>query len=465
MFRRVAFGAALLLAGTSVGSTPTTAAQLCDVEHIIVIYLENHSFDNLFGFFPNADGLAAAGATKIQVRPDGLPYDFLPPIHEGKGDSPIDPRFPEQLPNQPFSIDAYVPIGEPTRDLIHRFFYQKAQIDGGLMDKFAAYSDAGGLAMGFYDGSRTKLWDYARRYTLADHFFHAAFGGSFLNHFWMVCACTPRYEDAPSGPNGLKADPDEAFDNKLDLVAQLKKPDKVTNDGYAVNTLQPFDPPHLNEPTLPLQDMTTIGDELSDKGIDWAWYAGGWDDAIANHPDKNFQTHHQPFAYFKKYAANTEGRSRHLKDARDFVWQVVNGTLPPVAFYKPIGELNEHPGYANVLEGDEHLGQVLHLIEQSPIWSNTVVIVTFDENGGYWDHVPPPVVDRWGPGLRVPTVIISPFAKKGFIDHTVYDTTAILKLIETRFGLDPLGERDKNSKDLTAAFDFMPHQAERICKP
>jgi phospholipase C len=94
-----------------------------------------------------------------------------------------------------------------------------------------------------------------------------------------------------------------------------------------------------------------------------------------------------------------------------------------------------------------------------------VVIVTFDENGGYWDHVPPPVIDRWGPGLRVPTVIISPFAKKGFIDHTVYDTTAILKLLETRFGLDPLSERDKNSKDLTAAFDFMPHRAERICKP
>ena len=120
---------------------------------------------------------------------------------------------------------------------------------------------------------------------------------------------------------------------------------------------------------------------------------------------------------------------------------------------------------ANVLEGDEHLGQVLHLIEQSPIWSNTVVIVTFDENGGYWDHVPPPKIDKWGPGMRVPTVIISPFAKKGFIDHTTYDTTAILKLIENRYGLDSLGKRDKNSKDLTAAFDFMPRQAERICKP
>src|SRR6478609_9673978 len=111
------FVLAAALFAASAGGFPSTcsAAQLGDVEHIIVIYLENHSFDNLFGFFPNADGLAAAGATKIQVRPDGSPYDFLPPIHEGKGDSPIDPRFPEQLPNQPFSIDAYVSIGEPTR--------------------------------------------------------------------------------------------------------------------------------------------------------------------------------------------------------------------------------------------------------------------------------------------------------------------------------------------------------------
>jgi acid phosphatase len=90
-----------------------------------------------------------------------------------------------------------VPIGKATGDLLHRFYDQQEQIDGGLMDKFAAYSDARGLAMGFYDGSQTKLWEYARRYTLADHFFHAAFGGSFLNHFWMICACTPRYESAP----------------------------------------------------------------------------------------------------------------------------------------------------------------------------------------------------------------------------------------------------------------------------
>ena len=84
-----------------------------------------------------------------------------------------------------------------TGDPIHRFFYQQAQIDGGRMDKFVAYTNMGALVMGFYDGSHTKLWEYAQRYTLADHFFHAAFGGSFLNHFWMICACTPIYKDAP----------------------------------------------------------------------------------------------------------------------------------------------------------------------------------------------------------------------------------------------------------------------------
>ncbi|MFZ2017750.1 MAG: alkaline phosphatase family protein, partial [Methyloceanibacter sp.] len=103
MFRRLALATLLFCASVGTLSGQCSAAQLSDVEHIIVIYLENHSFDNLFGFFPNADGIAAAGATKIQVDADGLPYNFLPPIHEGKSDSPIDRNFPEKLPNQPFS--------------------------------------------------------------------------------------------------------------------------------------------------------------------------------------------------------------------------------------------------------------------------------------------------------------------------------------------------------------------------
>jgi phospholipase C len=106
------------------------------------------------------------------------------------------------------------------------------------------------------------------------------------------------------------------------------------------------------------------------------------------------------------------------------------------------------------LAGEYHTALLIQLIQRSSLWKDSAIIVTYDENGGLWDHVAPPVVDRWGPGTRVPALLISPFAKRGFIDHTVMDTSAILKLIETRYGLAPLGTRDAASVDMTEAFDF-----------
>ena len=97
---------------------------------------------------------------------------------------------------------------------------------------------------------------------------------------------------------------------------------------------------------------------------------------------------------------------------------------------------------------------MIRKIERSRLWRNTVIIATYDEFGGFWDHVPPPPGDRWGPGSRVPAIIISPFAKRGYVDHTVYDTTSVLKFIETRFGLKPLGERDAKANDLLNALDL-----------
>ena len=206
----------------------------------------------------------------------------------------------------------------------------------------------------------------------------------------MICACTPRYDNAP---DTLKVGEDP--------TGPLRGlPDQVTLDGYAVNTLQPFDPPQRNEPKLPLPMMNTIGDELNDakpESVTWVWYSGGWNDALnANSPDENFQTHHQPFAYFENYRKDSDGRREHLKDEEE-LWRALDGLadFPHVVFYKPFGTENEHPGYANVLAGDSHLGQLLCKIELSQYWSKSIVIVTFDENGGYWDHVPPPQIDRW----------------------------------------------------------------------
>lgn len=418
------------------------------IRHIVVIYLENHSFDNLYGQFPGANGLTQASNGAPQTDLTGKPYTILPPVMNTEHKpAEVDKRFPSDLPNKPFLINRYVPADQKTGDLVHRFYQNQAQINGGHNDRFAAISDAGGLVMGYYEGRNLPLWKYAEKYTLADNFFQGAFGGSFLNHFWLICACTPRYEHAPAEVAAV-----------LDAEGKLLKDGAVTPDGYAVNTLQPATAPIKPGTTpakrLPPQTMPNIGDRLSEKGISWAWYAGGWNDALAKHPGENFQYHHQPFGYFSRYAEGTQERAAHLKDAADFLKNITEGQLPSVSFYKPIGELNEHPGYADVMAGEQHIADLLARIERSPQWQDIAVIITYDENGGFWDHVAPPLKDRWGPGTRVPAIIVSPYAKRGFVDHTEYDTTSILKLIETRFGLPSLGERDAKASDMANAFYF-----------
>jgi phospholipase C len=125
-----------------------------------------------------------------------------------------------------------------------------------------------------------------------------------------------------------------------------------------------------------------------------------------------------------------------------------------VSFVKPDGTDNEHPGYANLYNGELHAARLIDTIMHSPLWKSTAIVVTYDENGGFWDHVAPPKIDRWGDGTRVPAIVISPFAKRHFVDHTTYDTTSIPAFIEKRFELQPLSKRDGSAAPLLNAFDF-----------
>ena len=469
----------LLLAGCTTppyGTAPGASSELAKIEHIVVIYAENRSFDHLYGLYPSANGIAnAAPASWTQTDRDGTTLPFLPPVWKS-GATP-DPAYPKNMPNRPFRIDA-PPIDQPlsaaTRDLVHRFYTNQEQINGGKLDRYAALSDAGGLVMGYYDGASLPMWQLAREFTLADNFFMGAFGGSFLNHFWLICACTPVFPNAPPSlvaaldASGRLAVKPTSPASAMAGPPQFVNDGAVTPDGFAVNTLQPpFEPSNTPPATggdsrfadpgknpLPPQTMRTIGDALSAKGIDWAWYSESWNDAVADGmqpagsrrriidndapgaPD--FKTHHQPFNYFSKYAPGTAERARHLRDYNDLLTQIRTDTLPPVAFYKPQGNHNEHPGYADVLAGDMHIAGVIAKIRASDAWRSTLIVVTYDENGGLWDHVPPPHGDRWGPGTRIPTIVIGPMVKKGFVDKTPYDTTSILKLITRRFALEPL---------------------------
>lgn len=434
----------------------SAASGLSKIEHFVVIFMENHSFDNLYGEMPGVETAASldpSAPNVAQVDDNDAVYSSLPPPPlSGKPD----PRFPKTLPNAPFSIEDYVSADMKTPDLVHKFYAEQQQLNDGKMNRFAFVSDAKGLVMGRYHTMNLPMAQEAKNWVVCDHFFHAAFGGSFLNHFWLIAARTPEFMDAPSSirsasdANGVKGVKDKA----------------VTADGYVVNTSYSANAPHpyfsIDPATLvPDQTFDTIGDRLSDKGLDWAWYSGGWDDALeggdaATSPVvvDQFQYHHQPFVYFAKYADGTAAKAAHLKDEKDFLSAAKTGKLPAVSFVKPMGIDNEHPGYADVLRGDRHALGLVEAIQASPAWKSTAIILTYDEHGGFWDHVAPPTVDRWGPGSRVPAVVISPHAKKNFVDHTVYDTTSILATIEKRFSLAPLTDRDKNAKDMSAAFDF-----------
>lgn len=418
---------------------------LNNIEHIVVIYLENRSFDSLFGLFPGANGLSQAKNAAAQTDEYGRPYKSLPPVMDGKL---ADDRFPADLANRPFDIAAYVPPEQKHPDLTHRFFIHQMQINAGRNDRFAQLSSAGGLSMGHYDLKGTALWDYAKEFTLADNFFQAAFGGSFLNHQWLICSCTPEFKDAPDELRQWKHDPQTG--------KPLNDPG-VTADGYAVGTIQPFYPPfdaaHA-EHRLPPQYQATIGDRLSEKGITWAWYAGGWDNAVAAlKTDDHFEYHHQPFAFYANYAPGTAARTEHLLD-RSRLFSDLQADFPQVAFYKPAGIEDQHPGYSTILKADREVREIVEAIRHSAIWPNTAIIITYDEFGGFWDHAAPPQLDRWGPGSRIPAIVVSPFARRHHVDHTLYDTTSILKLIESRFGLEPLADRDAQANNMLGAFDF-----------
>ncbi len=480
-------------AGAAGAAGPDDArAGLGNIETIVVIYAENRSFDNLYGSFPGANGLSGvAPAQYRQLDRDGTQLKELPPVWDGltaKGVvPPVTQAQTEHLPNAPFAIDDpkgfNTPLSVVTHDLWHRFYQNQMQIDGGKNDKFVAFADSGALVMGHYDGARLPLWNVAREFVLADNFFMGAFGGSFSNHIWLICACTGKYPDADNSPakgSIVAVEPDgvtlqiaaNSPKSALDGIPKFAKDGNISPDFYAINTMQPPYQPSNNKPapggepayadpanptTLPPQTQQTIGDLLSAKGVSWAWYAGAWQAVLDGKnavPAPNFQYHHQPFNYFADMAPGTTARAEHLKDGglggSEFVKAIDAGALPHVAFYKPQGNLNEHAGYTDVLSGDEHIAEVIRHLRNGPQWSHMVVVVTYDENGGFWDHMAPPKGDRWGPGSRIPTLVVSPFAKKGFVDHTLYDTSSILLLITRRFALPSLPGLDARNSALAA---------------
>jgi len=488
--------------------------------HLVVIYEENHSFDNLYGGWGQVGGQQVDGlqdarpAATTQRAQDGTPYRCLPQVDVNLTSPPLPATCTDTahsitsaFRNRPFTIDRYIAptdttcpapgvfaangvlkgTGLPggcTRDLVHRFYQEQYQIDGGRQDRYVTGSDAVGLTMGRYATRQLPIYQYlhsegAPNYVIADHFFQAAFGGSFLNHQYLVAARAPIDTDPTqlSGAGDLHSVVDAngfpttypqytpttpgVHDRQLTQACGPTANPAVKCGDYAVNTMQPANAPRGGGAVLPLVDSSTyptIGDRLMQAGVSWNWYSGGWDAADAGTPGPLFQYHHQPLNYFSSFAPGQPGRA-HLRDETEFVAAAKNGTLPTVSFVKPYGAENEHPGYASEPDGSDHLVDLLKTITSGPQADDTLVVVTYDEFGGQWDHVPPPgpgsrtkgVHDRFGPGTRIPALLVSAAMSRSGVDHTVYDTTSILATIEHGLRLAPLSRRDAKVADLRNA--------------
>ncbi|HEX9363790.1 MAG TPA: alkaline phosphatase family protein [Candidatus Dormibacteraeota bacterium] len=531
--------ATVLAAGPAFATVQAAPTGLGAINHIVVIYEENHSFDNLYGGWEGVNGRAnASAANTIQIRQAGTPFLCLLQNDVNLTSPPLPAdctgeAYNSHFTNQPFSIEAYIPAdartcpqpgvfapfgltpspanlpGGCTRDIVHRFYQGQYQLNNGQQNRYVTGSDAVGLAMGYYNTAALPIYRYlhsdgAPHYAIADDFFQSAFGGSFLNHQWLIAAGTPTWPGIPSSQqsivdtNGMpntyaQYTPTTAVLDRAGTQAcglATTNPNVACGE-YAVNTIQPAYQPFRGSPQLPPQTGTTIGDELTTAGVSWEWYSGGWSNAdgdvnapgwtngdgsagcadpnsIANPtwplcPNKVFQYHHQPFNYYANFAPGTPGRA-HLQDEQQFVNLAQSSRseckLNSVSFIKPIGLENEHPGYTSESRGSNHLVDLLQAINTSACKRDTMVVVTYDEFGGQWDHVTPPGQggtagphDQWGPGTRIPTLIVWPRLRGEFVvDHTQYDTTSILATIEHRYGLPALSSRDGAVNDLSAVF-------------
>jgi acid phosphatase len=520
----------------------TPVQELARVKHVVVIYEENHSFDNLYGGWEGVNGLSnATAAQKTQVNQAGAPYTCLMQLDvnlaavqpQGCSDSTTGTTFTSHFTNNPFTIDDFIKpadttcppnpnaafsspngfkngTGSPggcTRDIVHEFYQEQYQLNNGAQNRYTTGSDAVGLTQGGYNTKALPVYAYLHsaghpKYVIADNFFQSAFGGSFLNHQFLIAAAPPTYANPAAGIRSI------IDSNGMPVKYPLYTPTGPVQRGpitqacpsavanracgdFEVNTMQPpYAPSGAFGAKSAVQTNPTIGDRLTGAGLDWAWYSGGWSNAngdttapgwtngtgpncsdpnvipgskYPNCPDGLFQFHHQPFNYYANFAPGTPGRT-HLKDEAEFQQALGSSStacgLKAVSFVKPIGEENEHPGYASTPNGESHLVTLLKAIEGSACAKDTMVIVTYDEFGGQWDHVTPPGQggvagphDLFGPGSRIPALVLTPGLVNSFgVDHTQYDTTSILKTIETRFKLQPLSARDAAVNALTGVY-------------
>jgi phospholipase C len=464
--------AALLLSVVAALAIPAASARppaqprtATPIQHLVVIFQENVSFDHYFGTYPKAANpvgeprfVAAPGTPAV----DGLTPDLL-----------------QHNPNlaNPFRFDRadLFPC-----DQLHDYSLEQKAFDGGAMDRFVEFTGTPDprcdrqQVMGYYDGNTvTTLWNYAQHYAMSDRFFGSTFG--------------------PSTPGALNL-----ISGQTHGATPAAIPDEVSN-GTVIGDPDPAPDACGSQPQVSMTG-TNVGDLLNAKGITWGWFQGGFRDCTATHTnldgasEKDYVPHHEPFQYYAQTSnpqhlppgspalIGRNDQAHHQYDLADFWTAVAAGNMPAVSFLKAPAYQDGHPGNSDPLDEQTFLVQTINRLEQSPAWRSTAIVIAYDDSDGWYDHAFPGVrqasadplydgltgpgacgtpapgayPDRCGLGPRLPLLVISPYAKTNYVSHVRLEQASILRFVEDNWDLGRLGDQsfDARAASLSDLFDF-----------
>ena len=468
------------------------------IKHVVVIFQENVSFDHYFATYPLAANItgetlqgSGASAAAFTAAPN-TPRKVNTLATAGL----LAPANPNTV--QPFRLS---PSQAVTCDQDHGYTAEQRAYDAGKMDAFVQNTTrdscaspqygTNGLVMGYYDGNTvTGVWNYAQHYAMSDNSYSTTFGPSTPGALNLVSGQTwgaSEFTAAGAPLVTTSSDYTVRFPNTAGVGTVTNDPDPVYDDCSNSS--------HKTSYTLAGMSGQNVGDLMNAQGVSWGWFQGGFRPTTAAtqttpaaclsaHPNvagissTDYSAHHEPFQYYASTAnphhlppasvaeVGHAGQANHQYDLTDFAAVVNSQNMPAVSFLKAASYQDGHAGYSDPIDEQAFLAAEINTIEKSPNWRDTMVVVAYDDSDGWYDHqaakltnasattddatfcaaaassgvpVASGQVDRCGPGPRQPLLVISPFAKTNYVDHTQTDQASILKFIEDNWRLGRIG--------------------------
>ena len=386
------------------------------LKHIVFLIKENRTFDHMYGRMKGVNGVTTGETC------DG-----------------------DTVPLRP------APNAAP--DITHSFAAGLIAINGGEMNCFDRLSGEGGELGAYMQYRRADIpayWAYAKHFALSDRFFSSVYGPTTVEHLWTMGGQSDRFVDVEREDQAGTGKQGEYCKDKHERMLSFRKLNKLERrDAYQLEEIPDVDT--LAErywiERWPCTRMKVLMDLLERRGISWRYYMGGFI--------------HQRAIRMIRQIRMTKRWNKVIK-SEHFPEELREGRLPAMSWLTPPNGLSDHPAEGGICKGENWTVRTLNLLMKSEEWDNMAVILTWDDFGGFYDHVPPPHVDLYGMGPRVPAIVISPWAKPGFVDSHTYDFSSVLKTVEELHGLPSLGARDARADPMWNSFDFEQEPVEPL---